>query len=117
MANGDTGQSKAPYIIICSGRIEVLAAKNNPAEQIAAASRAAADLTTFYDLKGWLTIEDSEPISELQNSMMTMLFNGDMKQGEAEKMVRDMFTMLSLLEQRYESERNEDGGYRPSVDH
>lgn len=109
MPNGDptTGQSKAPYIILCGGRIDALAAQNDPAKVIAAASTAAVRLTTFYDLKGWLTLEDSEPISELQHSMMTLLQQGKLKPAEATRMAGDMFTLLSNLEKRYEQQRAE----------
>jgi len=97
MANGD-GQSKAPYIIICNGRIEVLAAKT-PAEQLVAASRAAMRLTSFYDQKGWLDYEDSKPISDLQHRMMDLM--NVKEKGDVQGMVTEMFEKLDALEKEY----------------
>lgn len=116
MANGDptTGQSKAPYIILCGGRIELLAAKNNPAEQIAAASRAAAALSSFYDLKGWLTVEDSQPISSLQHKMMDAMADGINKY-DAHGMAEEMIQLLEDLEQKYLGK--EGGGYESHAKH
>jgi hypothetical protein len=65
MANG-TGQSKAPYIIICSGEIN-LAAARDALGRMQAASNCAAALVTYYGEK--LTLADTQPISELQHDM------------------------------------------------
>jgi hypothetical protein len=95
MANG-TGQSKAPYIIICAGRIDLAAAKNG-IERIQAASRAAANLVTYYGDK--LTFEDTAPISTVQHAMMEELQTR--RRLDVDDLVDEMFVLLDALEQKY----------------
>lgn len=96
MSNG-TGQSKAPYIIICAGRIDLLAAApgTQPFQrQLKAASDAACNLVSYFGDR--LTAEQTAPISRLQHSMMD---NFD-KWGahEAEIAIEQMFELLDELE-------------------
>ena len=89
--------SRSAYIIICNGRIEVDAAKH-PRDRvrqiISAASRAAANLTTYYGER--LTAEQSTPISDLQHEMMDNA--GEWSIPETETKVTQMFALLNELE-------------------
>lgn len=87
------GQSKAPYIIICGGRIAVLEAKGTHA-QLKAASDAAVGLTTYYGER--CTATQTAPISQLQHDMMDN-FNTWNKQ-EADAAIDEMFELLNELE-------------------
>lgn len=93
------GGSRAPYIIICQGRIDLLVAKNGM-ERILAASRAAAALVTYYGDK--LTDQDTFPISGLQHDMMEEM-DGGLKGERADMMVDEMFALLDALEDKMES--------------
>lgn len=97
MSNG-TGQSKAPYIIICSGEIDVLAAGSQSVSvlKVKAASDAARNLVSYYGDR--LTAEDTQPISHLQHTMMEAL--PSVKKAAAEMMVSEMFDLLHALEDR-----------------
>lgn len=107
MANGDVvSTSRAPYIIICAGRIDVALAKNG-FEMIRAASHCAASLVTYYG--DHLTDEDTKPISDLQHEMMDVV-EGTKTQGthstefrDADEMVDEMFAKLEALEQKMKS--------------
>lgn len=97
MSNG-TGQSKAPYIILCGGRIHVLNSKDHK-DKLQAASDAAVGLTSYYGKR--VTAEQSTPISDLQHQMMD---NFDVwSKTEAEQAVTDMFALLDALEEEMEA--------------
>lgn len=93
------GGSRAPYIIICNGRIDLTAAKSTT-ERIQAASRAATALAAYYGDK--LTDQDTFPISGLQHDMMEEL-DGGLKGERADMMVDAMFALLDALEDKMES--------------
>lgn len=94
------GQSKAPYIIICSGRIDFLAASTKQ-EQIQAASNAARNLVVFYGDR--VTAEDTGPISDLQHEMMdNMSHTGQWTKSQTEAKVDEMFALLDALEEKFE---------------
>lgn len=98
MANG-TGQSKAAYIIICSGRIDVEAATTSVL-RLKAASDTARNLVVFYGDK--VTEADTLPISELQHEMMENMRKwGNAK---AHTKVAEMFELLDALEDKFEGE-------------
>lgn len=88
--------SRAPYIIICQGRIDVALAKNG-FEMIQAASRTAANLVTYYGDK--LTNADTRPISDLQHAMMDAVNSRNVTRNASE-MVDDMFALLDALEDK-----------------
>lgn len=90
------GGSRAPYIIICNGRIDIGVAKNG-FEMIRAASRAATDLVSYYGDK--LTASDTLPISDLQHQMMDIV-NARAVNYSASEMVDEMFALLDALEQK-----------------
>lgn len=89
-------RSRAPYIIICAGRIDVALAKNG-FEMIQAASRAAANLVTYYGER--LSLADTQPISDLQHEMMTMVNTRPVHQNAGD-MVDEMFARLDALEDK-----------------
>lgn len=97
--------SRAPYIIICQGRIDVALAKNG-FEMIQAASRCAANLVTYYGEK--LSNADTRPISDLQHAMMDVVSAqktaGSHATGfqTASEMVDEMFALLDALEKKME---------------
>ena len=90
MANG---QSKAAYIIICSGRIDVEVAANSK-QKIKAASDAARNLVTFYGDQ--VTGAETAPISDLQHEMMDNMNTWSKSQADAK--VAEMFDLLDALE-------------------
>ena len=92
------GGSRAPYIIICNGRIEVAVSKNGM-EMMRAASRCATALVTYYGDK--LTTIDTLPISDLQHQMMDLL-NSRKVVRDAGEMVDEMFALLDELEQKFQ---------------
>jgi hypothetical protein len=96
MANG-TGQSKAPYIIICGGRIDVLNAKTKE-DKLQAASSAAVRLVTYFGNK--LNAIQTAPISNLQHQIMENLSTWN--RSRAEQGVTDMFALLDALENEME---------------
>lgn len=103
MANGlPPSGSRAPYIIICAGRIEAALAPNG-FQVIRAASNCAAALVTYYGDR--LTYEDTKPISKLQHDMMDLVIGRTREHslGAASEMVDEMFALLDALEQKMKS--------------
>lgn len=105
MANGDPPSgSRAPYIIICNGRINVALAKSG-FEMIRSASRTAADLVVYYGDR--VTDADTKPISELQHAMMDLVDGTTTRtrqeRNSAAEMVDEMFALLDALEQKMKS--------------
>lgn len=97
------GGSRAPYIIICNGRIDLAAARNN-IEMIQAASRAATSLVSYYGDK--LTYTDTKPISKLQHEMMDLVTSSasdrmPQTHRSPDEMVDEMFALLDALEQKF----------------
>lgn len=88
--------SRAPYIIICAGRIDVALAKNG-FEMVQAASHAAATLVTYFGDR--LTYADTRPISDLQHKMMELV-SARAVSHHAGEMVDEMFALLEALEQK-----------------
>jgi len=95
--------SRASYIIICDGRINLALAKNG-FEMIRAASRAATNLVTHYGDK--VTNADTKPISDLQHQMMDVV-SGTQTPGShvsdfqsASDMCDSMFALLDALEKK-----------------
>lgn len=97
MSNGEAGGSRAPYIIICNGRINLLEAKGSGGK-IQAASGAASALVTYYGDQ--LSSEDTKPISDLQHEMMDNM--GKWTKAEAKAKVAEMFALLDALEEKFE---------------
>lgn len=106
MANEEAvSTSRAPYIIICQGRIEVALTKNG-FEMILAASRTAVNLVTYYGDR--LTDTDTYPISKLQHEMMDLVSGNTIARTHAQpksaaEMVDEMFALLDALEQKMKS--------------
>lgn len=98
MANGD-GRSKAPYIILCSGRTAALAT-NDPANKICYTSECAAAFMSHLEITrpGEVTDEEYEQVSELQHAMMGVVTTE--KKREADEMCQHMFGLLNGIEQR-----------------
>lgn len=94
------GPSEAPYIIICSGRIDrlVAASQTKEALQIKAASDAARNLVVFY--RDQVTIDDTGPISDLQHEMMDNF--GKWSKVDTDAKIDEMFALLDALEQKFE---------------
>lgn len=97
--------SKAPYIIICQGRTEVLD-ENTASKKICAASRCASELVQHMALvhKNKLTFEDTKPISDLQHEMMDDLKKYTKR--EATEKCEEMFTLLYALEDKFQDVHN-----------
>lgn len=93
------GGSRAPYIIICNGRIDVALAKSG-FEMIQAASRTATALVSYYGDK--VGDADTRPISELQHAMMDLV-NARPSMHLSGEMVDEMFALLDALEDKMES--------------
>jgi hypothetical protein len=98
MSNG-TGQSKAPYIIICAGQTGVRSV-DNPSHKITYASECAADFMKHMEITrpGQVSDEDFETVSDLQHAMMNVVASATL--AEAEKLCKDMFTLLRGIEDR-----------------
>ena len=98
--------SRAPYIIICAGRIDVALAKNG-FEMLQAVSRTAANLVTYFGER--LTDGDTRPISDLQHAIMDVVSGrttpGTRSTGfeSASDMVEGMFALLDALEDKMRS--------------
>lgn len=90
---GQERDSKAPYIIICSGRIDVLNAAKNQ-DKLKAASDTARHLTSYYGER--CTAEQTTPISELQHQMMENFKTWN--KAQTNQAVTDMFALLDALE-------------------
>lgn len=91
------GGSRAPYIIICNGRID-LAASRNGVDRVQAASRAATNLVMYYGER--LTAVDTEPISRVQHAMMDRLSQRGI--AGVDDLVDQMFALLDALEDKFE---------------
>lgn len=102
MSSPPTSGSRAPYIIICNGRIEAAVAQNG-FQAIRAASNCAAALVTYYGDR--LTYEDTRPISKLQHEMMDLVTGRARAQtlDAGNAMVNQMFTLLDALEDKMKS--------------
>lgn len=98
MSNG-TGQSKAPYIILCAGQLAVLST-DKPKEKLNHASQCAANFVTYADTvhPGVLATSDYETISELQHSFMDIMPTAT--KDEANRLSADMFVLLENAEQK-----------------
>jgi hypothetical protein len=97
--------SRAPYIIICNGRIELGTAANQ-FQKLRAASSCAAALVTYYGNR--IGLADTLPISELQHEMMDLVNGNTMQRTRqqpksADEMVDEMFVHLDALEKKMES--------------
>lgn len=95
--------SRAPYIIICNGRIDLRTARD-PLGRIAAASRCATDLVKYYGER--LTYEDTAAISNLQHAMMELIEGKTLARtrqqpNHPDEMVDEMFVLLDALEQKF----------------
>lgn len=106
-SNSDYDQvvtSKAPYIIICNGRIATLASESLVG-RIIAVSQAAADVITFYDLAigRRLLVEDVKPISDLQHELMCYMDNRFGYTTDIQQKVSKLFELLDELEEKYKS--------------
>jgi len=85
--------SKAPYIIICDGRIDVLNAAKKQ-DKLQAASSAAKNLTSYYGER--CTLAQTAPISDLQHQMMNNFDSWN--NHEVNNAVTQMFMLLDELE-------------------
>lgn len=93
--------SRAPYIIICSSRTDVLEA-GTAAKKICAASRGAATLVAHLaEVHGEEVMSsDTLEISDLQHEMMDNLKKYTKPQAEAK--CKEMFKLLYELEGKFE---------------
>ena len=91
------GQSKAAYIIICSGQIDVLNAPKRQ-DKLKAASDAARHLTSYYGER--CTAAQTAPISDLQHEMMDNFDSWNNTQVDSN--VAIMFGLLHDLEDEME---------------
>ena len=99
MSNGVVG-SRSPYIIICNGRIAVALASNG-FEMIRAASQTATNLVIYYGDK--LSYADTNPISDLQHEMMSLVDGSRGKSlKSADETVDEMFALLDALENKFQ---------------
>lgn len=91
------GGSRAPYIIICNGRIE-LGVAHNSLGRIQAASRTATALVAYFGER--LRGEDARPISALQHEMMDIAAGKGLREGRShpDELADEMFTLLDGLE-------------------
>jgi hypothetical protein len=94
--------SRAPYIIICSGRIAA-SATNDPVQKLKAISDCATALVSHLAVVhgDQLTFEDTQPISDLQHEIMDGLH--EFSKDDAEEKVRDMVRLLYRLENKFEA--------------
>ena len=100
MSNGHPPVSDASYIIICSGRTDVLAAKDS-VEKIVAANRCAANLCAFLQSNHEVTSGDFADISAIQHELMDGMLT--LKKNEVDAKVEQMFALFDELEDKYES--------------
>lgn len=93
--------SRASYIIICGGRINVLNAKG-VGEKIAAASNCGCALTSYLGIVhgALLTDADTRPISDIQHYLMEH-FDSIVKT-EAEQRIAELFHLFDELEEKFE---------------
>lgn len=99
MSNGHPPLSTASYIIICSGRTDVLAAKDS-VEKIVATNRCAAQLCSFIESNHEITEGDFSAISDLQHELMDGI--SSLKKQEVDTKVAEMFDLFDALEDKYE---------------
>lgn len=93
--------SGSPYIIICSGRMDVAIANSFPAE-LAAASRCAKELCAYIGVrhKGAANLHsDMHPVSVLQHEMMDNMNTWGKRKVETK--IAEMFNLLDELEHKY----------------
>lgn len=95
--------SGSPYIIICSSRTELLAAKSS-AEKIVAVNRGAAQLCSFMETQYSATPTDFLEISNLQHELMDGLEIMDKDTVDAK--CKEMVGLFYQLERKYD-----DSGY------
>jgi hypothetical protein len=104
MSNGDPPPvSGAPYIIICSRRIDHALASNEE-EEIQAASRCAADLTAYLQVRYRSSFNpaDCENISVLQHALMDHVRDeAKLSKDEVDAKVQSIFSECDALEQKY----------------
>lgn len=94
----DPPQSAAPYIIICSGRTQVLAAKD-PVGQIVAVNQCAADLCSFLQSNYDTNPADFQAISIKQHELMDGMLT--LKRSEVDAKIAEMFVLFDELEDKY----------------
>jgi hypothetical protein len=94
--------SKAPYIIICNGRIQVmLTSSDRHLEKIGYASRAATELVTYYGITIGKRLDpvDVKPLSDHQHWLMANMFS--LTIDEVDYHIQKLFTKLDALEAKY----------------
>lgn len=93
--------SRAPYIIICSGRTAEMGA-GSIAERIIAASNCAAQLCAFLETNHGSEVEpdDFREVSDLQHYLMDNM--DKLKPQEATAKIKEMFKLLYELEHKFE---------------
>lgn len=101
MSNGDPPpNSTAAYIIICSIRTEILAAKDSTAK-IVTINRGAAQLCSFIESNRDVNPADFHPISVLQHELMDGMLM--LKKHEVDSKVGRLFELFDALEDKYPS--------------
>lgn len=101
MSNGDPPPaSTSTYIIICSIRTEILAAKDSTAK-IVITNRGAAQLCSFIESNHDINKADFHPISVLQHELMDGILT--LKKSEVDAKVAEMFELFDELEDKYAS--------------
>src|SRR5258706_4129310 len=91
--------SGSSYIIICSGRTAVMAAKD-PEAKITFVSLCAALLCSFLETKHAVAPGDFKEVSDLQHEMMDNMYKWNKTQA-AEKCA-EMFRLLDELEEKFD---------------
>lgn len=98
--SGPPPDSAAPYIIICSIRTELLAAKD-AVEKIVTANRGAAQLCSFMELKHNAVAADFAEISALQHELMDGITT--LSKDEVEAKCKEMVKLFYILERKYDA--------------
>lgn len=99
MSNGDPPPtSAAPYIIICSIRTELLAAKDS-VEKIVIVNRGAAQLCSFMELAYEAKPEDFVDVSALQHELMDGMMT--LSKDEVDDLCKQMVKLFYILEKKY----------------
>lgn len=99
MSNGDPPpMSGSPYIIICSIRTELLAAKN-AVEKIVVVNHGAGWLCSFMELAFEAKPEDFAEISKLQHELMDGMMT--LSKDEVDDLCKQMIKLFYILEKKY----------------
>lgn len=93
--------SGSPYIIICSIRTELLAAKS-ATEKIVVVNRGAAQLCAFMEIKHDATAADFLDISNLQHELMDMLEHKRLDESKVDAKCKQMVKLFYQLERKYQ---------------